>query len=262
MLTRVNLIGYTSTEQQPDLFSKFAQTPVYKRLAKQKFCFTWHAIIKATGKSHELNLAEANRRLARYTQKLVCDQLRFLVLSDDENCTFASWGGAQTAIKHHGKFGLIWLCAEPSSAVNALITSAEATPIVQPKNLCLVGLHQLSKEQEARLLQHQVRIFYLEEVKQRGLAEVLAEARHFANQETVGYGLSLNFNAIDLTTLSSPAQTAVNGLCAKELSASLAIFSQDKHLLGITLTDFDLKHASCQTSTKLCCNLIEILFSQ
>lgn len=261
MLTRVNLIGYTSTEQQPDLFSKFAQTPVYKRLAKQKFCFTWHAIIRTTNKSHEFKLAEANTRLARYTQKLVCDQLRFLVLSDNENCSFGCWSGAQTAIKHHGKFGLIWLCAQPSPAVDALLTSHEAAPIVEHQNLCLVGLNQLSKEQEARLLQHQVRIFYLEEVKQRGLAEVLAQARHFANQQTVGYGLSLDFNAI-ATMQPSSDQTTDNRFYAKELSANLAIFSRDKHLLGINFSGFDLKHASCQASTKHCCNLIETLFSQ
>jgi hypothetical protein len=83
-LTKINRIGYASSIAANHLGSaegplKLQQSRAYKLLAKQKFAFDWQTILRplVLESNKVSSVAELNKRLAKYTQKLVCDQLRF-----------------------------------------------------------------------------------------------------------------------------------------------------------------------------------------
>lgn len=290
MQTRINLIGYASSIGANDIGSekgpvKLQQTRAYKHLAKQKFIFNWQTILKPLkqAKNDIQVIAEINRRLAKYTQKLVCDQLRFLVIGGDHSCAIGTWSGTQTAIQPHGNFGLIWIDAHMDSHTPDTTETGnihgmplacllgygnkELTHIchnrakILPSNVCLIGVRSFESGEAKLLDELNVRIYSIEEVRQRGLAAVLEEARNLVCKNTVGYGLSIDLDSID--PLQAPGVNApvVNGLCSQELIQGLAIFSQDKHLLGVEIVEYNPRYDIEERTATICCHLIDTLFS-
>jgi arginase len=264
MQTRINVIGYASdiaanesgSAEGP---SKLQQTRAYKRLSKEAFSFNWQTIVKPlTMLADKITVvAELNKRLAKYTQKLVCDQLRFLVIGGDHSSGIDTWSGTQTAIQSHGQLGLIWIDAHMDSHTpettetgnihgmplacllgygnQALTTICHKAPKVLPSNLCLIGVRSFEAGEAKLLEQLKVRVYFIEEVKQRGLAVVLHEARQLVTQNTIGYGLSIDLDSID--PLAAPGVNAPvsDGLCKDELIKELAIFNKDTHETVIRL---------------------------
>jgi len=290
MLTRINLIGYASSlgANHPGSAEgplQLQRTRTYKQLAKQKFAFNWQAMLKPlTLEPNQVPvLAELNKRLAKYTQKLVCDQLRFLVIGGDHSSGIGTWSGAQTAIQPHGNLGLIWIDAHldshtpettPSGNIHGmplacLLGYGDAAftgichnaPKILPANLCLIGVRSFESGEAELLEKLKVRIYFIDEVKQRGLDTVLNEARELVTKNTVGYGLSIDLDAIDPRDAPGVSAPVANGLCAKELVQALAPFNKDKHLLGVELAEYNPQHDIEHRTAKLSCEIINTLFN-
>lgn len=291
MQIRINLIGYAAGIGAPDPGCadgpiQLQRTKAYKKLAKQKFLFDWHAILKPISSvpNDIPTIAELNKRLARYTQKLVCDQLRFLVIGGDHSGALGTWSGAQTAVQPHGNFGLIWVDAHMDSHTpattesgnvhgmplacllgygdKALTQISHAQPKILPGNACLIGIRSFETGEAKLLEQLGVRIYFIEEVKERGLEAVLAEARELVTQNTIGYGLSIDLDAIDPQEAPGVGSPAINGIAAQDLIKGLQMFTHDKHLLGVEIAEYNPHRDLEQRTAKISCDIIDTLFDQ
>lgn len=289
MKIHINTIGYAAgiganKQDCADGPAMLQRTKAYQHLAKTKFNFNWQAILKplSTQINNVQAIANINNRLAKYIQKLVCDQLRFLVFASDHTSAIGTWSGAQTAIQTHGTLGLIWIDAHMDSHTFATTQTGNihGMPLAcllghgapdlsqlchpQPKllaaNVCLIGVRSFEAAEAKLLEQLKVRVYFIEEIKQRGLQAVLAEARAIVNQDTVAYGLSIDMDAIDPVDAPGVNLPTSNGLSAQELLHSLQPLSKDKNLLGVEIVEYNPHQDEEQRTAQLCCDIIETLF--
>jgi arginase family enzyme len=84
-----------------------------------------------------------------------------------------------------------------------------------------------------------VRIYFMEEVKRRGLDEIILEALSIVNAGTIGYGITLDMDSIDPGEAPGTGVSEPDGLAAKELCLALNKVAGDKRLLGIEIVEFD-----------------------
>jgi arginase len=290
MQTRVNLIGYASGIGANDMSCaqgplQLQQTHAYKRLQKHKLFFQWHAMLKPSiAKQNDIaSIAEINKRLAKYTQKLVCDQLRFVVIGGDHSCAIGTWSGTQAAIQTHGKLGLIWIDAHMGSHTpattlsgnvhgmplacllgygeHALTSICHTQAKLLPENICLIGTRSFEPGEAELLAKLKVRIYDMEEITQRGLDTVLIEARELVSKNTVGYGISIDLDALDPQDAPGVSSPALAGIRAKDLLQGLTSFKQDKNLLGIELSEYAPTYDVAHKTATLCCQIIETFFT-
>jgi ornithine--oxo-acid transaminase len=207
---------------------------------------------------------------ARQAVSLVCEQLAArvatalragrtpCVIGGDHACAAGTWAGAARALVRRGPLGLIWIDAHldshtpgtsPSGRLHGMPLAAllgaggDDSPGPGPapvaaKNVCVVGVRSF-EPQEARLLEGLgVRVFFMEEIWQRGLAAVMADALAIAGAGTAGFGITLDLDALDPAEAPGVATPVPGGLRSRPLLAALAALAADPRLAGFELVEY------------------------
>ncbi len=191
-------------------------------------------------------IAAANRDLAEAAYALAKTEPFLLSFGGDHSCAIGTWSGVSAAKEEAGDIGLLWIDAHmdshtpetsetgnihgmPLAALlgygdNRLTRILHPRPKLKPENVALIGIRSF-EEGEAKLLERlNVRIYFMEEVKARGLDEIIPEAiRHVSNQ-TVGYGVSFDLDSIDPTFAAAVGTPEPDGLDPAEMLAATAHF--------------------------------------
>ncbi len=241
----------------------------------------WQAVIKPeinisskfTAISHQC------QRLAKEVVHLVQEKKFFTVLGGDHTCAIGTWSGAHHALKNQGPIGLIWIDAHMDSHTpetslsgnihgmplacllgygkNELTQILDKDPKLQPEHVCLIGVRSFEEGEAELLKQLKVRIFYMDEVKQRGLDAVMKEAVKIVTQGTIGFGLSLDIDSIDPQDAPGTGAAEADGIRAKDLDRALKILIQQPKLIGIEIAEFDPHHDQNHRTEELIVNLIK-----
>lgn len=142
-----------------------------------------------------------------------------IVLGGDHSCAIGTWSGVKGAMAEHERLGLVWIDAHmdshtfattPSRAIHGmplacllghgdedLTRIVSPLPKLHPENVCLIGTRSF-EEGEARLLQQLgVRVFSMEEIMRRGMGVVWDEAMAIAQNQTAGFGISLDLDVLE-----------------------------------------------------------------
>lgn len=223
----------------------------------------WHAMLEADVQSAipvERALNDLAWKLARIIQQQVEEHHFFVVLGGDHSCAMGTWQGVYRAMHNQGPYGLIWIDAHmdshtpltsPSGAYHGMplawLLGAVPTTgalhggkrFLDPAYLSLIGVRAFEAE-EARLLEQLgVRVFYLEEVRSRGIVSVMSEAVSRATQATCGYGVSLDLDALDPLDAPGVSVQEADGLRSSELLKGLSVLKKAGGLLGIEITEYN-----------------------
>ncbi|VDM58596.1 unnamed protein product [Angiostrongylus costaricensis] len=222
------------------------------------------------------------RKLAFQTRKVVENKENLLVLGGDHSCAIGTWSGVASAIRPHGDLGLVWVDAHmdahtPSSSPSGnlhgmpvahllgfgdkeLVQIGDQFPKILPHNMCMIGIRSYEKK-EQELLEHLgVRIFYMDEIEIRGIAEVMQEALYIVNRNTVGFGFSIDIDGFDVADAPAVGTPAENGIIASEFLRTVLTLDLSKLLateIAEFLPQFDDQHKS---SEKLVVNLMEAIY--
>lgn len=217
-------------------------------------------------------VADFNRRLSQQVAAALRSQFFPIVIGGDHGNAIGTWNGVAQTQKE--PFGLIWIDAHmdahtletsPSNAWHGmplaslmgygtpeLATLTRQEPILRPEHLCLIGTRSF-EEGEARLLQSLgVKIYYIEEVKERGLAAVLAEAIDTVNATTCGYGVSLDVDVVDPSEAPGTGCFVPDGLAAQSLLSALSLIRNDARLKAFELVEFNPHRDTDQMTQQLC----------
>ena len=172
-----------------------------------------------------------------------------------------TWSGVTSALHVEGKFGLIWFDAHMDAHTPDTSDSGDyhgmplahllgygdeelrsiggEIPKISPNHLCLVGIRSY-EEGEANLLQKLgVRIFYIDEVKQRGLNDVVKEALTIVKNGTEGYGITIDVDAFDPEDAPGTGTKEPDGLRGEEAVKAFAMFNGDSDLKGLELAEYN-----------------------
>jgi arginase len=206
-------------------------------------------------------IAELCERLATETCQYTQQRQPFVVVGGDHSCAIGTWSGAATALRLQGPIGLLWVDAHmdshtpqttPSNNVHgmplacllghgdaALTQILSPQPKLRPEHVCLIGVHSFEPREAELLKKLKVRVYFMDEIRERSLQEVFREALNIIQRGTVGYGLSIDLDAIDPTEAPGVGSPAPEGIASIDLYRALDLILENKHLIGVEIAEFN-----------------------
>jgi ornithine--oxo-acid transaminase len=276
-IAKLRLIGVASDRGAPVAGSALGpevlcHSGLARRLSRHGIPTVWQSVLHPSPGPDGVSVtAELCGRLARETAEAVRSGDRFAVFGGDHSCAMGTWSGAAEALSGRGPLGLIWIDAHldshvpstsPSGALHgmpvacllgfgekALVTLDGFAPKLSPRHLCLIGVHSYEPAERSFLDWLGVRVFYLEEVCRRGLEAVMEEALAIVQDGTVGFGLTLDLDAIDPCDAPGVTVPVCGGLRGDELIRALSRLRDNPAWLGIEIAELDpLRDRNCATA--------------
>lgn len=228
---------------------------------------TWGDMLRLGAVTPESRVAAAARLNSRLAQR-VRDALAAgqfpLVIGGDHSCAIGTWSGVHQWLGERGELGLIWIDAHmdshtfattPSGALHGMplacllgygekeLTGIGTTePKLHPEHVCLLGVRSFEEGEAALLKSLGVRVIGMQEIRQRGVRETLAEAMAIASKGTVGYGVSLDLDVLDPAEEPGVGTPAPDGLLCHELEQALRQLRHDPALLAMEIVEYNPYH--------------------
>ncbi len=201
-----------------------------------------HALL--TTKEQTLPLViEGLRRLFNHTKHAVENKNIPIVIGGDHASAIGTWAGVVSALDAHQNFGLIWLDAHLDAhtdktsksgkwggwwhgqPVSALLGHglAEFAALggmkakLSPRHISMIGIHSFEPEEAAFVKEHNIRVYSLDEVRQRGFETVYREALQRATEGTAGFGMTIDLDGFDPEDAPGVGTAESPGLRAAEI---------------------------------------------
>ena len=231
-------------------------------LASKRFAH-WQTIVvpEAESKKEVLTqVVELNTQLASVTCDLTQREQPFLLIGGDHSSAIGTWSGVSAA-KLSAAIGLVWIDAHmdshtfattPSGNIHGMPLAAllgygdkkltdilTLKPKLSAEHVSLIGSRSFESEEAALLHRLGVRIYEMPEIKERGLACVLQEAIARAKQGTVGFGVSLDLDAIDPSDAPGVGVPESDGIGGEALCQALTLLQHEKQLLGVEIVEYN-----------------------
>ena len=135
----------------------------------------------------------------------------------------------------------------------------DTQPKLLPEQVCLIGIRSYEQGEADLLKQLNVRVFDMDEVNERGIETVFAEALAIVKKNTAGYGLSIDMDAMDPNDAPGVGTPEPGGIAGNALCATLANIAADKDLVGFEIVEFNPNLDQEQKTEKLVVKLLKTL---
>ncbi len=198
---------------------------------------------------------------AQLTYQSVKKNMFFLAVSGDHACAMGTWSGVAHALASNQKLGLIWIDAhmdshtpETSESGNIhgmpvaslmgygdhrLTQILDANPKLLPDHLCMIGVRSYEKGEEALLKRLGVKVYFIEEVNERGLDAVFEEAARYIQSKTDQYGLTVDLDAFDPSEIPGVGCPVKNGLHPEEFLNAIKKIKGHVDFLGLEIAEYN-----------------------
>lgn len=239
--------GVRETEDGPDALCELG---LVEWLRKAGLAARWTKMVRAEGQrtlpmSGPNEIFQAVVHHAARLSSAVAGELmrgRFpVVIGGDHSVAMGTWSGVARALGGT-PLGLVWFDAhldahtvETTPSMNphgmpaaALLGHGDrrflevAGGVLRPEHLCFVGARSYEEGELALLRRLGVRIFFMEEVRRRGLAAVVEEASEIAAAAPGGFGVTLDLDGLDPADAPAVGLPTPDGLRAVELRSALS----------------------------------------
>lgn len=250
----------------------------FQTLKERGLVLHWQHVIESENNSNKLEeIAKLCQVLADYVEHIVQQKKKFIVFGGDHSCAIGTWSGVAQAILPQS-LGLIWIDAHLDSHTfqtshtgnihgmplacllglgdTHLTHIKNANPKIQPQNLCLIGARSFEKGEEDLLKSLNVRIFYMQEVKERGIEVVLKEAIEKVSRTNQMFGISLDLDSIDPLDAPGTGVAEPDGISGAQLCKALKEVAHQPKFIGAEITEFDPSRDKNQKTEKLIAQLI------
>ncbi len=200
--------------------------------------------------------------LADIVLKTLDEDLLPLVLGGDHSIAVGTAGGAAAHNhKQSKRIGLIWLDAHgdmntpessPSGNVHGMPLASimgygppELTdlggikPMVEPRNIVLVGIRDLDAKERRLVKESGVHIFTMRDIDERGMREVMAEALRFAGDDTAGIAVSLDMDFVDPSDAPGVGTPVRGGVTYREAHLALEMIADSRAMVSFELVEIN-----------------------
>jgi arginase len=199
---------------------------------------------------HQFNL-----ELCHTVQKTLKQGSFPIVLGGDHSIAIGTWNAFSFP------FGLIWIDAHMDShtpdtshsgAYHGMPLAAllgygpkelsqfiRPVPVLKGDRICLIGVRSFEIEEYAFLQEIGVRIYFMEEVKARGLQVVLAEAIDHVTTTVPHFGISLDLDVFSPEEAPGVGSPEPNGLHGTDFLSLIPSFAKDERLIGFEMVEFN-----------------------
>jgi arginase len=234
----------------------------------------WEVTLHAEAGSDALTAVRGvASRLAQRVESVAGRGAFPLVLGGDHSCAIGTWSAMARAMRARGALGLIWIDAHmdahvpatsPSGALHgmplaALLGYGEASlaglaaaaphardsngpehpAALRPEHVCLVGVRSFETGEAELLARLGVRVFFMDEIRRRGLPAVMAQAQAIATRGTAGFGVTLDLDAIDPREAPGVGSPEPGGLRVVSLLRALAPIAADRRLGALEIVEYN-----------------------
>jgi len=290
---KIHLIGYASGVAGVDSHAGDGPLVMQKSLALQAlqnhgYSFQWGAMIHPKEQSNLQPsdaltdvITQVCSDLATAVSTLTTQQAPFTVIGGDHTAAIGTWSGVYHAMHEQGDIGLIWIDAHMDSHTpetsesgrihgmpvacllgygNSSLTSIlQQAPKIKPENICFIGVRSYEKGEAEFLAKLNVRIYFMDEVKKRGLVTVLKEAVKQVSAHTIGYGLSIDLDAIDPAEAPGVDVPEPDGIHAADLIQGLTEIAADTKLIATEIVEFDPSRDKNKMTENIVASLLEAI---
>jgi arginase len=178
------------------------------------------------------------------------------VLGGDHSCAGGTWTGVARGVK--GPLGLVWIDAHmdahtPRTSHTGRLHGMPlawllgqdddplyglATGVIEPHQVALVGVRSFEPEERERLEHLGVRIFYMEEIRNRGVDAVLADALAIATRGTSAFGISVDLDVVTPDEAPGVGTPVPDGVSAEALTRALEGIGGRADLAAVELVEY------------------------
>lgn len=261
------------------------QSPVVSAL-EQSGQVHWQTMItpQKSSKRKDENLRQLCLDLANEVSALLQANKKFCVIGGDHSCAIGTWSGVYHALQAQGEIGLIWIDAHmdshtpettPSGNIHGMPLASllgfgypsltgvlNDAPKIKPENLCLIGVRSYEAGEAALLKRLNVKIFFMDEVEQRGFDAVLQEAVAHVTQHAPVYGMTIDIDALDPVDAPGVDVPEEGGIKLLDMIAGLKKIADDKRLIGTELVEFDPSRDRDGITQKSMTSILSVLVGQ
>jgi arginase len=207
-------------------------------------------------------IAETCKGLADIVCKSLDEDLMPLVLGGDHSIATGTVAGVAAHYRKKSKsIGVIWLDAHgdmntpdssPSGNVHGmplasimghgpakLTELAGAKPMVQPRNVALVGIRDLDSKERKLIKETGVHVLTMRDVDERGMREVMAEAIRFASDDTAGIAVSLDMDFVDPSDAPGVGTPVRGGATYREAHLALEMIADSRAAVSFELVEIN-----------------------
>ncbi len=189
-------------------------------------------------------IAKSNEQLAMLSRELAAQGRFFFSFGGDHSSAIGMWSGVAHALRKQGDLGLLWIDAHmdshtfettetgnihgmPLAALmgygeKKLTQISDLLPKCKPEHVALVGIRNYEKGEAELIEKLKVKTYFMEEVKERGIKEVMREALEVVSYNTAGYGISFDLDSIDPEYIKAVGTPVAGGIHPDEM---LSFFS-------------------------------------
>jgi arginase len=205
-------------------------------------------------------IAQTCKGLADMVRKTLDEDIFPLVLGGDHSIAVGTVAGAAAHFHKAGKrIGVIWLDAHgdmntpessPSGNVHGmplasimgygppeLVDLAGIKPMVEPRNVVLVGIRDLDSKERRFAKESGVHVFTMRDIDERGMREVMAEALRFATDDTAGVAVSLDMDFVDPSDAPGVGTPVRGGVTYREAHLALEMIADSKSMVSFELVE-------------------------
>jgi arginase len=207
-------------------------------------------------------IAETCKGVAEIVRKTLDENLMPLVLGGDHSIAVGTAAGVAAYFQKQSKrAGMIWLDAHgdmntpetsPSGNVHGMplasimgygppeLTSiAGVKPMIEPRNVALVGIRELDSKERRLVKESGVHVFTMRDIDERGMREVMAEALRFAGDDTAGIVVSLDMDFVDPSDAPGVGTPVRGGVTYREAHLALEMIADARSMVSLELVEIN-----------------------
>src|SRR5271167_649274 len=207
-------------------------------------------------------IAETCKDLAEAVQKSLEENYFPLILGGDHSIATGAASGVSSFFRKEKKdIGYIWLDAHgdmntpessPSGNVHGMPLAsimgygppeltglAGIKPMIEPRNVTLVGIRDLDSKERRLVKESGVHVFTMRDIDERGMREVMAEALRFASDDTAGIAVSLDMDFVDPSDAPGVGTPVRGGVTYREAHLALEMIADAKLLVSFELVEIN-----------------------
>jgi arginase len=205
-------------------------------------------------------IAETCKGLAEIVGKTLDDGLLPLVMGGDHSIAVGTVGGVAAHFrKKEKRIGLLWLDAHadmntpessPSGNIHGMPIAAIAgygpdelteiagpKPMINPRNICLVGVRDIDSKEKKIIKESGVHVFTMRDLDERGMREVMAEALRAASDETDGLVVSLDLDFVDPADAPGVGTPVRGGVTYREAHLAMEMIADTKAVASLEVVE-------------------------
>ncbi len=207
-------------------------------------------------------IAATCKDVAEIVRKALDEDMIPIVLGGDHSIAVGTAAGVAAHFRKESKrAGLIWLDAHgdantpessPSGNVHGmplaaimgygpaeLVDLAGIKPMIEPRNVVLVGVRDLDSKERKLIKECGAHIFTMRDIDERGMREVMSDALRFAGDDTAGVAVSLDMDFVDPSDAPGVGTPVRGGVTYREAHLALEMIADAKLLVSFELVEIN-----------------------